>query len=106
MIMKIINALVLGLLVWSPFCFAERYWPAVPLSDWSLSLNNGVAYITSAQMATHCTHSRAQINMSGTEFDKALYAYALSAKAKGKKLKYVVDSDHTTCVVSGLSEFD
>ncbi|GAB58207.1 hypothetical protein RNAN_1178 [Rheinheimera nanhaiensis E407-8] len=44
--------------------------------------------------------------MSGTEFDKALYAYALSAKARGKKLRYVVDNSHTTCIISGLSEVD
>ena len=104
--MKITTALLTGLLLGSPLCFAERYWPATPLSDWSLSLNNGVAYITSPQIATHCTYSRAQINMSGTEFDKALYAYALSAKAKGKKVTYVVDNNHTTCVISGLSEID
>ncbi|MBE0380410.1 hypothetical protein [Pseudoalteromonas prydzensis] len=44
--------------------------------------------------------------MDGTEFNKAQYAYALSAKAKDKKLKYVVDSEHTTCVISGLREVD
>ncbi len=69
-------------------------------------LNNGVAYISSPQFAEHCSYSRGQINMDGTEFNKAQYAYALSAKAKDKKLKYVVDSEHTTCVISGLREVD
>ena len=85
---------------------ASRYWPSVALTEWTLSLNNGVAYITSPQMAPHCSYSRAQINMSGTEFDKALYAFALSAKARGKALSYVVDSEQTVCVISGLSEHD
>ena len=44
--------------------------------------------------------------MSGTDFDKALYAYALSAKARGKKLSYVVDSEQTVCVISGLEEVE
>lgn len=94
------------LLIFSSVANAARYWPAVDLTEWSLSLNNGVAYITSPQMATHCSYSRAQINMSGTEFDKALYAFALAAKAKGKSLRYVVDSEQTVCVISGLSEKD
>ena len=94
------------MLVFSPVVNAARYWPAADLIEWSLSLNNGVAYIASPQMAPHCSYARAQINMSGTEFDKALYAFALSAKAKGKKLRYVVDDSHTTCIISGLSEVD
>ena len=85
--------------------FAGRYWPE-KLNDWHIYLNNGVAYIRSPDMAEHCTYDRAQINMTGTEFDKALYAYALSAFAKGKKLEYVVDSDQTICVISGLREAD
>ena len=105
MIKKLSLIAVLCSLLISPTSFANRYWPA-PLTDWTLSLNNGVAYVTSPQMAEHCSYSRAQINMSGTEFDKALYAYALSAKARGKKLRYVVDDTHTTCVISGLAEVE
>ena len=91
------------------FCFshpvqAKRYWPSQTLTDWSLSLNNGVAYISSPQMPDHCNYSRAQINMSGTEFDKALYSYALSAKARGMALRYVVDDSQSTCIISGLAE--
>jgi hypothetical protein len=85
---------------------AERYWPGKPLDDWRLILNNGVAYVVSDQIPAHCTHSRAQINMSGKEFDKALYAYALSAKARRKSLRYVIDGDHTSCVISGLEEVE
>lgn len=82
---------------------ASRYWPP-KLVTWSLSLNNGVAYISSPEIPSHCSYSRAQINMDGTEFNKALYAYALSAKAKSKELKYVIDSEQSICVVTGLSE--
>ena len=42
--------------------------------------------------------------MDGTEFNKAQYAYAMSAKARGKRLAYVVDSDQTTCIITGLIE--
>lgn len=90
----------------SGMAHSGRYWPAPNLSDWNIQLNNGVAYIQSDQMAEHCANNRAQINMTGTEFDKALYAYALSAKARGKGLAYVVDSDSTICIISGLQEKD
>ncbi len=83
---------------------AKRYWPSQTLTSWSLFLNNGVAYISSPQFPDHCSYSRGQINMSGTEFDKAQYAYALSAKAKGKNLRYVIDDTHTTCIITGLQE--
>jgi hypothetical protein len=96
--------LVLVCLVLSYGADAKRYWPSTTLTDWSLYLNNGVAYISSPQFPEHCRHSRGQINMSGTEFDKAQYAFALSAKAKGKSLRYVIDNTHTTCIITGLSE--
>ncbi|MEC4729039.1 hypothetical protein HWQ46_26355 [Shewanella sp. D64] len=83
---------------------AKRNWPSQALTSWSLSLNNGVAYISSSQFPEHCRYSRGQINMSGTEFDKAQYAYALSAKARGKSLRYVIDNTQTTCIITGLSE--
>ncbi|WP_165728390.1 hypothetical protein [Pseudoalteromonas sp. 31A1] len=90
-------------LLFSSLANAERYWPA-ELINWNLNLNNGVAYITSKQFPKHCTYSRAQINMNGTEFNKAMYAYALSAKARDKKLRYVIDRTHSTCIISGLQE--
>ena len=85
---------------------AGRYWPSTVLTKWNLYLNNSVAYISSAQIADHCSHNRGQINMDGTEFNKALYAYAMSAKARGKNLRYVVDNTQTTCVITGLQEVD
>ncbi len=44
--------------------------------------------------------------MDGTEFNKALYAYAMSAKARGKKMAYVIDDTHATCVIYGFHETD
>lgn len=85
---------------------AGRYWPEEVLTEWELFLNNGVAYISSPQFVSHCLYSRGQINMTGTEFDRAQYAYAMSAKARGKKLRYVVDNTQTSCVISGLREVD
>lgn len=103
--MRIVNLLVLVcLFAISSTAEAKRYWPSQTLTTWSLYLNNGVAYISSPQFPKHCRYSRGQINMSGKEFDRALYAYALSAKAKGKSLSYVIDDTHTTCIISGLSE--
>ncbi len=85
---------------------ADRYWPSVPLDNWYLQLNNGVAYIGSKDFPTHCKYGRGQINMDGTEFNKAQYAYAMSAKARGASLRYVVDSDQSICVITGLSEVE
>ncbi|MEW5251215.1 hypothetical protein [Microbulbifer discodermiae] len=84
---------------------AARVW-GTTLTEWTLELNNGVAYITSPQFYSNCSFSRGQINMDGTEFNKAQYAYALSAKARGKKLAYVIDDEETTCVITALREID
>jgi hypothetical protein len=85
---------------------AGRYWPGTALTNWELYLNNGVAYILSSQFADHCSDDRGQIDMDGTEFNKSLYAYAMSAKARGKNLKYVVDSTQEVCTISALREQD
>ncbi|MCH2041053.1 MAG: hypothetical protein MK185_10510 [Saccharospirillaceae bacterium] len=85
---------------------AGRYWPEATLTSWELYLNNGVAYILSSQFADHCSYDRGQINMDGTEYNKSLYAYAMSAKARGKNLRYVVDSTQKTCIISALQEQD
>lgn len=93
------------ILLASSNAYAKRYWPPA-LTDWSLSLNNGVAYITSPQFASHCSYTRGQINMDGTAFNRSQYAYAMSAKARGKNLLYVVDNTQTTCIITGLNEID
>jgi len=106
--MKFFNKAVVStfvLLALSSNSVAKRYWPST-LTSWTLSLNNGVAYISSPQFPKHCIHSRGQINMDGTEFNKSQYAYAMSAKARGKNLKYVVDDTQTVCIITGLSEAD
>lgn len=84
---------------------AKRYWTTV-LTDWKFSLNNGVAYITSPQIPSHCNYSRAQINMSGTEFDKSLYAFVLAASQSKKKIRIVIDDTQTSCVASGSDIVD
>jgi hypothetical protein len=105
--MKNLTILILIVLFFSHSnVFAKRYWPSQSLSNWTLSLNNGTAYVTSPEFATHCDYSRGQINMDGTEFNKAQYAYALSAKARNKKLKYVVDDTQSVCIITGLQEVE
>lgn len=101
---KLFMVTIIFTLLSSHQAVAKRYWPSEVLSDWTLYLNNGVAYISSPQFAKHCNYSRGQINMDGTEFNKAQYSYALSAKARGKKLKYVVDDQQSTCIITALRE--
>lgn len=48
--------LVFGVLAFN-YSFADRYHTAF-LTAWDFELNNGVAYITSSQMPSHCTHLR------------------------------------------------
>lgn len=41
--MNIVPIVLILLLIFSPFSFAERYWPATTLVEWTFTLNNGVA---------------------------------------------------------------
>lgn len=98
---------LLGAIIYLGVCSAvnaTKYWPTKTLTDWSIYLNNGVVYITSSQIPKHCSHSRMQIDTSTSEFNKSLYAYALSAKARNKSLRYVIDDSQTVCSVYGLQE--
>jgi hypothetical protein len=105
---KIMNKKILLLILYCLFlslnAFATRYWPTTILTDWKLYLNNNVAYIKSSQFASHCNYNRGQINLDGTEYNKALFAYAMTAQARGKNLRYVVDNTQTTCIISALEE--
>lgn len=92
-----------SLLMFCSAATAERYWPA-GLTEWSMYLNNGVVYISSPQFATHCTYSRGEFNVNDSAYTRALYAYALSAQARGKALAYVVDSNASICVIDALRE--
>jgi hypothetical protein len=83
---------------------AARYWPPVALSDWTISLNNGLVYISSPQIASQCIYGRGEIRVSDSAYNRALYAYALSAQARGKSLRYVVDDTATLCVIDALEE--
>ena len=74
-----------------------------PLTSWALSLNSGVAYITSTQLPANCSPARAEIKMSGSEYDKALFAYALDARGLNRTIRVVVDDTQTRCVVMGIS---
>jgi hypothetical protein len=70
-------------------------------------LFDGNAYITSNQFPAHCSNFRGQINLvNGSDFDKALYSFALSAKARNKSIKYVVDDTQTICIIYGLLEVE
>lgn len=102
-----LNYLLLGIAMVlfgvSSAAMAERYWPAT-LTEWSISLNNGVVYISSSQFAEHCAYRRGQINVNDGAYARALYAYALSAKARGKNLRYVVERASSECVIDAMQE--
>lgn len=85
--------------------FAGRYQTPA-LTSWSMYMNNGVVYISSSQMPSHCTYSRAQINMSGTEFDRTQIAMALAAYKSKSNIAVFIDSDHTVCVMSGIYDYN
>jgi len=97
----------LFLLLMSSASFAGRYWVPVDssgvsfyTSNWDLYINNNVVYVISPDLPSHCSHKRAQINITlDKPLDKALYAYLLAAYSSGKSLKIVVDSTQTTCVL-------
>ena len=72
------------------------------LSSWTLTLNNGVAYVTSPQLPANCFPLRARINMSGSEYDKALFAFVLDANSRGVAIRVVVDDSQSDCVVMGV----
>jgi hypothetical protein len=83
---------------------ATLYWPSTTLTQWDMFVNNGVVYIQSPQFASHCTYSRGEIQVGNGPYERAMYAYALSAKARNKSLNYVVDDAATICVIKGLME--
>lgn len=74
------------------------------MTDWQIYLNNGVVYVQSPQFASHCSYSRGEFDVNLGSYNRALLAYALSAKARGKALRYVVDDAATLCVIDALLE--
>lgn len=103
--MKLSVVLLLALSFMSVSIQAGRYHTDY-LTEWQYELNNGVAYVTSAKMPAHCSHSRAQISMTETGFDKSQFAYILAAYAANKSIKVVVDDEDTVCVISGVRDYD
>ena len=81
-------------LVWTP-----------SLTDWTLSVNNGVAYVNATNMPTYCLYSRAQIDTSATVItptnQRDLYAFVLASYMAGKPLTLVVNDAETTCKIYG-----
>lgn len=55
--------------------------------------------------------SKAQINMSGTEFDKSLYVYVyeyvyvLASYMSGKNIKVVINRIETFCNATGVRDY-
>ncbi|MBU1668719.1 hypothetical protein KKC13_09895 [bacterium] len=96
--MKTTIKMILISLIFGGYAIAGNYWVNT-ISDWKIQLDNGVAYIVADETPTHCSYHRAQINMDGTEYNRALYA-----KAKGKKITYVTNDKESICIITGLEE--
>ena len=81
--------------------YATPVWSDL-LTGWNFVLNEGVAYITSQQLPENCVPARAEIKMSGAEYDKAIFNFTLSAHASGDDIQVVVDDTAAQCVVMGI----
>lgn len=98
------KVIFLLLSIFSSSVFATRFW-TTELDNWHLTLNNGVAYVTSATFPEQCKYNRAQINFSDDNYVKALWSYILAASKTGEKLSVVLDHDRNaaadtvTCVI-------
>jgi hypothetical protein len=95
-------------LVMFPFSVnAGSYWTGA-LTDWYVSLDNGVVYVGASNMPAHCSYARAQIDTSSqiysATYQRDLYAYVMTAYAAGKSLRIVVNDQETTCKVYGASD--
>ncbi|KZZ35852.1 MULTISPECIES: hypothetical protein [unclassified Oleiphilus] len=74
--------------------YAERFWTN-ELVDWHFHLNNGTSYVTSPAFPEECKYSRAQIDIAGDEYKKAMWSYILAASKAGEKLQVVLDHDRS-----------
>ncbi len=72
------------------------------LEGWRLVLVEGVAYITSQSLPQNCSPRRAAIPMTGAEYDKAIYSFALDARRSGVSIRVVIDDEATDCIVLGI----
>ena len=76
------------------------------LTNWTVSLDNGVIYVNAANMPTNCLSARAQISTSATlsgstSYSSELYSFILASSAAQLPLKVMIESAESTCKVYG-----
>jgi hypothetical protein len=98
--------IILMLLLFPCLSNASTIWTG-PLSNWNLTLDNGVIYITASNLPANCSYGRAQIDTSTTysypspTYQRDIYAFVLAQQAAGKTLQIVVNDSETVCKVYG-----
>lgn len=105
--MKSRAAIVIGALaaLLPAAAFATKVWVG-PLANWSLYLDNGVAYVLSTSIPSNCSYSRAQIAtgaplLGSATYARDLYAFVLASYEASKSLNIVIETTETTCSVYG-----
>ncbi|MFK8016113.1 MAG: hypothetical protein AB8G17_11825 [Gammaproteobacteria bacterium] len=67
-----------------------------------LVMREGAAWVSSPQLPANCSPLRAEIAMTGTEYDRALFDYALAMLEQNRRIQVLVDDAVSECVVLGL----
>lgn len=97
-------ALVAVSLTASP-AMAARNWTK-SLTDWTLYLDNGVAYVAAVNMPANCAHARAEIRTSAVlggspTYARDVYAFILASSGAERPLRVVIDDAESTCLIYG-----
>jgi hypothetical protein len=97
-------AIVTGAISAGP-ALAARNWTK-PLTDWQLYLDNGVVYVTAANMPANCSYSRAEIRTSAVQsgsptYARDLYAFVLASRSAERPLRVAIDDAESTCLIYG-----
>ena len=84
---------------------AAKTWTSLHTS-WSITLDNAVIYVNSADMPANCAFTRAELStaatLSGsTTYAKELYAFILASSARDLPLRIVYETTETQCKIYG-----
>lgn len=83
------------------------YVSSPPLTDFSISLDNGMVYVYLPQVASPCMYGRLEIRDSApysTEYAKRLVAAVYMAKAASKSVTFIWnDASAPTCLLSAIA---
>ena len=82
------------------------------LNDWTMKLDNNKVYIYGLDLPSICSaggapdvNDRGEINVATSDYNRALFSFALTAYKSGvTSIKVVVDNTVSPCVISGIEE--